>query len=211
MSSKPTIYFGYGSNLWLHQMSIRCPSSQYLGIARLNDYKWLINDRGYANIVETSSNVTTSTSTSSSNSPNNVVFGMVYSLNEEDEKKLDKNEGVPVAYTKESLRCDFWSAGKPTHPMDKHSKVEVSEPPSTTQDMLVYIDRQRVTPDGPRKEYVYRMNRGIDDALELGVPKNYVDEVMRKYIPADEGGEKSMEEFAAKQAAQFRDESGVFQ
>jgi gamma-glutamylcyclotransferase len=208
MSSKPTIYFGYGSNLWLHQMSIRCPSSQYLGIARLRGYKWLINDRGYANVVEIESNSTVSTSSSY----DNVVFGMVYNLNEEDEKKLDKNEGVPIAYTKELLECDFWSAGKPSAPMDKHSKVEVSNPPTTTQNMLVYIDRQRMTPDVPRKEYVYRMNRGIDDALKLGVPGRYVEGVMRKFIPADDGGEdgKDMEEFAARQAAQFRDESGVF-
>jgi hypothetical protein len=52
-SAKPqTLYFGYGSNLWLHQMQLRCPTSQYLGVARLPNYRWIINDRGYANVVE---------------------------------------------------------------------------------------------------------------------------------------------------------------
>lgn len=47
-----TLYFGYGSNLWKHQMVQRCPTSKYLGIARLNDYRWIINERGYANVVQ---------------------------------------------------------------------------------------------------------------------------------------------------------------
>jgi hypothetical protein len=38
--AKPqTLYFGYGSNLWLHQMQLRCPTSQYLGVARLPNYR----------------------------------------------------------------------------------------------------------------------------------------------------------------------------
>ena len=45
-----TIYFGYGSNLWREQMKQRCPQSEYLGVARLNNYTWLINERGYANV-----------------------------------------------------------------------------------------------------------------------------------------------------------------
>ncbi|KAH7359562.1 hypothetical protein BKA66DRAFT_427391 [Pyrenochaeta sp. MPI-SDFR-AT-0127] len=198
----PTVYFGYGSNLWLHQMHIRCPTSQYLGIARLRNYRWIINDRGYANVVQIPeydrANV------SGKGPYDNVVFGVVYSLQEADERRLDKNEGVPIAYTKEYLRCDFWSSSK-------DQKIDVSEPPTSSKDMLVYIDRERTTPDEPRTEYVYRMNQGIADAEKLGVPKEYVKDVMRKFIPAEKGeSRKSMEEFAAKQAARFKDESGVF-
>ena len=62
--------------------------------------------------------------------------------------------------------------------------------------MLVYIDRKRVTDDKPKEEYVYRMNRGIDDAIKMGVPKAYVEEVMRPFIPAEKDvkGRKSLEE-----------------
>ncbi|KAL1605955.1 hypothetical protein SLS59_003078 [Nothophoma quercina] len=194
-----TIYFGYGSNLWLHQMSIRCPTSKYLGVARLSHYTWLINDRGYANVVE-----------QPESSPNytDYVYGLVYSLLPEDEKRLDRNEGVPIAYTKELIPCDFW-------PSDTHSKANTSEPPFETRDMLVYIDRNRTSPDKPREEYVYRMNQGIRDALERGVPESYVRDVMRKFIPeGDEevdGREGGIGEFAKTQAAQFKDESGVFE
>jgi gamma-glutamylcyclotransferase len=209
-----TVYLGYGSNLWLHQMSTRCPNSTYLGIARLNNYRWIINDRGYANIVE----VLKSSPTSSQNSASpgkgskgskysDVVFGLVYTLTPSDEARLDKNEGVPVAYTKEMLQCDFWSS-------NTSHKVNTSKRPTSTESMLVYIDRKRTTPDKPRKEYIYRMNQGIADATKLGVPGGYVEDVMRKYIPADEGEEAEIEkmaEFARGQAAEFRDESGVFE
>ena len=204
-SASPTIYFGYGSNLWLHQMTTRCPTSTYLGVARLPNYQWIINDRGYANVVE----VTDSNSTSMS-PYDDVVFGLVYSLEAEDEKRLDKNEGVPVAYTKEMLQCEFW-------PSDTEHKVDTSKDPEKKEGMLVYIDRNRVQPDKPREEYIYRMNQGITDAVKLGVPEDYVRDVMRKYIPAQEdddgkeGERERMAEFARGQAAEFRDESGVFQ
>lgn len=192
----PTVYFGYGSNLWLHQMAIRCPTSTYLGIACLPNYTWLINDRGYANIVEQNS---------SSKSYSDEVYGLVYSLLPEDEKRLDRNEGVPVAYTKELIPCEFW-------PSSVHQRVNTSTPPLETRSMLVYIDRNRTTPDQPRYEYVYRMNQGIRDAIERGVPEEYVRDVMRKFIPErDEAEEQGIGEFAKTQAAQFKDESGVFE
>ncbi|KAJ4399817.1 hypothetical protein N0V91_009181 [Didymella pomorum] len=192
--STPTIYFGYGSNLWLHQMSIRCPTSTYLGIARLPHYTWLINDRGYANVVQ---------NTNDSKSYSDEVYGLVFALLPEDEKRLDRNEGVPVAYTKELISCEFW-------PSSTHEKTNTSEQAAETREMLVYIDRNRTTPDVPRDEYVYRMNQGIRDALERGMPEEYVQDVMRKFIP-EMDDEDMIGEFAKTQAAQFKDESGVFE
>ncbi|KAF2113402.1 hypothetical protein BDV96DRAFT_496540 [Lophiotrema nucula] len=215
-SSNATIYFGYGSNLWLHQMDQRCPTSKYLGVARLNGYKWIINDRGYANVVEVEhANLahpsipvthgdTEDLQQEQSHSYENVVFGLVYSLEASDEKRLDRNEGVPIAYTKEGLKTDFWSS-------KNGSWVDITKKPTKSEKMLVYIDRNRTSEDVPKKEYIYRMNRGIEDAVKMGVPKKYVEDVMRRFIPED-GIEdrKSMETFARKQAVEFRDESGVF-
>ncbi|ESZ95000.1 AIG2 family protein [Sclerotinia borealis F-4128] len=47
----PTLYFAYGSNLSLTQMHTRCPHSTYYGLGVLYGYRWIINERGYANIV----------------------------------------------------------------------------------------------------------------------------------------------------------------
>jgi len=37
MSNK-TMYFAYGSNLWLDQMKHRCPESEFIGIGFLDDW-----------------------------------------------------------------------------------------------------------------------------------------------------------------------------
>lgn len=46
-----TLYFAYGSNLSLAQMKMRCPDSIFVGMGLLQDYRWIVNQRGYANIV----------------------------------------------------------------------------------------------------------------------------------------------------------------
>ena len=182
-----TVYFGYGSNLWRDQMIKRCPTSQYLGIARLDGYRWLINDRGYANVVETFEN---------EKSASNVTWGLVYSLQKKDEERLDVNEGVPIAYTKENLTVDFWPTGKSSRP-------NINDEPRKL-DMLVYIDRERMEPEKPKKEYIYRMNQGIKDARKEGMPQKYVDDVLRKFISDVE--DVQVATFAAQQAIFFQDE-----
>ncbi|RMZ73402.1 AIG2 family [Pyrenophora seminiperda CCB06] len=240
--TNPTLYFGYGSNLWHHQMLTRCPTSTYIGIARLRPYTWLINTRGYANVVSaptpTSSTSTTTTTTTTTPPPtySTTVYGLVYTLHPTDEAQLDINEGVPTAYTKELLPCSFWALD-PSNPFNpspdsQGNVIDTSTPPTINKcTMLVYIDRKRTEASVPRKEYVYRMNRGIEDAVKCGVPGGYVEEVMRRYVPADDGedddddhdkgGKKKKEgktkkeerkkiaQFARGQAKRFKDESGV--
>ena len=36
--SPPTLYFGYGSNMWLDQMNRRCPENKFMGTAVLYDW-----------------------------------------------------------------------------------------------------------------------------------------------------------------------------
>lgn len=144
---------------------------------------------------------------------------MVYSLSKEDEAALDRNEGVPHAYTKHHLPCSYWPLSFPIPPPRDSTDpypppIDLSDPPtSTTVKMLVYVDLKRVSASTPREEYVYRMNRGIDDMLKCGVPKGYVEGVLRGYIPSDDkedGKGDAVGEFAKKQARGFRDESGIF-
>ncbi len=66
-----TIHFGYGSNLRKAQMRKRCPNHAGVGRASLSGYKWIINKRGYANIVV---------------SPADVVKGFLYELTPADEE-----------------------------------------------------------------------------------------------------------------------------
>lgn len=182
------LYFGYGSNLWLEQMAVRCPESTFVGIARLQNYNWIINERGYANIISASSPISS-----------NDVWGMVYTLTSSDEERLDRNEGVPYAYTKEMLEIDFW----PSNIEGATSTIDTRAVPEK-KDMLVYIDRKRTKEDEPKKEYIYRMNKGITDALQVGVPLDYFNKVMRKFIhPMEDMIDEELEGEAQKQAAEF--------
>lgn len=185
-----TVYFGYGSNMWQAQMRARCPTSKYLGIARLKGYKWIIYERGYANVVKLPESV----DVRKDKKPDytHEVWGLVYSLQEDDEKRLDGNEGVPIAYQKESIECEFWPA-KPntedrlerhgvTYELSAASHPNIGTSP-TKQKMLVYINHKLVKESSPKEEYIYRMNQGIHDALEEGIPSAYVQQVMRRFIP----------------------------
>lgn len=74
-----TLYFAYGSNLHLTQMASRCPASIFKGKAVLPGYRWQINERGVANVVE---------------SADEFVEGLLYLVNPRDERALDRSEGV---------------------------------------------------------------------------------------------------------------------
>ncbi|OAL35090.1 hypothetical protein AYO20_05567 [Fonsecaea nubica] len=53
----------------------------------------------------------------------------------------------------------------------------------TTVRALVYVDEFRTTPGKIVQEYIGRMNRAIDESVQLGIPQRWVDTVMRKFIP----------------------------
>ena len=202
-SSGATLYFGYGSNLWRSQMLKRCPNSTFIGIGRLDNYTWLINDRGYANVVpSTSSNPSISSSSDQ-------VWGLIYTLTTSDEAALDRNEGVPYCYEKELHKVRLWSAKNiSSKTEEERGRLGEGDGDGLMEEMLVYIDHERTSPARPKQEYIYRMNRGVEDALEVGVPKEYVDDVIRKFIPAPSSTthDPAMESLAKKQAQSFEDE-----
>ncbi|KAG8858548.1 hypothetical protein FRB96_005220 [Tulasnella sp. 330] len=194
-----TLCFGYGSNIWLQQMRQRCPESTYLGVARLPSYRWIINERGYANVVHcvgaTSPNL--SESILGYEAEEYEVYGLVYALSTSDEARLDINEGVPLSYEKEYLKVQFWpSSGGEVW-------VDVTKG-AVEREVLVYVNEKAVTDSAPKAEYVYRMNMAIKDGLKMGIPGEYVRKVMRKFIPEME--DESLKEVAGKQALLFQDE-----
>ena len=74
-------YFAYGSNMCLDQMRQRCPDAKWVGVARLAEYRFHINGRGYASIQP---------------SPEHVVFGLLWRISDADEKTLDQYEDYPA-------------------------------------------------------------------------------------------------------------------
>ena len=139
-------------------MAKRCPSSNLLGLAKLDKWLWIISQRHYANIVA---------------SPDDHVYGLVFELTPEDEAELDVYEGVPTAYVKRYMEVEMvQKVGKP-------------EPQNTEMvEALIYIDFERTGESWPYPEYIGRMNKGIDDSMKLGLPASYVEKYIRKFIPA---------------------------
>lgn len=91
-------YIAYGSNMDEEQMAYRCPMAQLLGRIELEDYCLLFkgSKRGaYATIEpEEGSRVPV----------------LVWTIEKEDEKSLDRYEGYPLFYYKKDLKIDL--AGK---------------------------------------------------------------------------------------------------
>lgn len=204
-----SLYFAYGSNLSLEQMAARCPESRYIGLARLHDFRWQINQRGVANVVP---------------KRGSVVEGLCYLLSRGDEARLDKNEGVPIAYVKQHEEVELFTASgtivgrqvkeiidhdlvsrlqvKPAegssdlqpadlnkfraHPKSHNDRDERSGDGKNIEGervtALVYISPVHILDGPPRSEYVKRMNRAIANGIVLGMSQQYVDETMRLYI-----------------------------
>ena len=142
-------------------MNRRCPQNKLVGLGILRGWKWFIYNRGYANIIE---------------SPKDLVYGLVYEVSPTDEANLDKIEGVPrQIYTKYTKEIELQSGD--------HEEGSVVR-------ALVYIDKN-VEEGKTREEYIHRMNMGINDAAERGMPEWYIDKYLRKYIPAGGADEAS--------------------
>ena len=150
-------------------MARRCPENKFVGLGTLRGWKWFINDRGYANVIR---------------SPQDLVYGLVYEISPSDEAKLDRHEEVPQIYTKEMLGIDLQSIAS-------GGKYLVQS--------LVYVDGRRVEEGEPRKEYIHRINMGINDAAGRGLPRWYIDKYIRGSIPA-EGGKEAVEGFKPEEA-----------
>ena len=85
MLTYPRLYFAYGSNLSIAQMSVRCPNADAYSIAELPGYKLAF--RGPADVIPAKEATT-------------VAYGALYWITPRDEQALDRYEGWPTVYRK---------------------------------------------------------------------------------------------------------------
>lgn len=137
MLDSPVKYFAYGSNMDCEQMAVRCPQSRVLGKGILPAYRFRIDGRGYATVDEDLSGS---------------VQGIVWALSQEDEKNLDRYEGVPRYYTKQIVQVEHG---------------EIREP------MLIYVSTNRLK-GKPRTGYLERI---LLAAQAHGFLETYVEEL----------------------------------
>lgn len=82
----PKYYMAYGSNLSVSQMAFRCPDAKLVGTATLQDWKLVF--RVHATIEPEFGST---------------VPVLVWKISDADEAKLDRYEGYPKYYTKETM------------------------------------------------------------------------------------------------------------
>lgn len=181
------LIFAYGSNLWHHQVFRRCPSAKLIGLGRLRHWAWHVNECGYANVKEVSATVPYDAATVAWLGPlgagvrksNERVYGMVYNMSEEDEALLDSYQDVPASYTKQWQWIELWA-----RPEGHVGKIDLSKKARRAK-VTFYADRQHTTPSPAAciPELAYKIQQGVLDAIDQGVPPKYIDECIRPFLP----------------------------
>ncbi len=82
------LYFAYGSNINLDQMAYRCPDAKVVGPVTLEDYELLFRGSGVATIGP---------------KEGSTVHGLLWRITPQCERSLDRYEGYPHLYGKESV------------------------------------------------------------------------------------------------------------
>ena len=93
MTGETRLYFAYGSNLDVDQMTLRCAAPRVVGRATLPGYRLafagmniLWEEMGVATVLP---------------APGGHVDGVLYALTEADLRRLDEWEGYPIAYDRQ--------------------------------------------------------------------------------------------------------------
>ena len=125
-----TLYFAYGSNMDEDQMARRCPNSRPFDIGELYGYALRMDAAGYAAIVE---------------HEGSVVEGVLWTLDAEDEKTLDRYEGVA---------CGCY----------EKKRMPVRLPGGEVRDALVYVSlRPPFEKKTHREDYLARVMKAAGD------------------------------------------------
>ncbi|KAI6514532.1 hypothetical protein MCOR10_008603 [Pyricularia oryzae] len=191
-------YFAYGSNISPTQMESRCPGSIAKGLALLPDWSFIVNERGFANVIPTGAlahevdvmrrkGSLSPVAESLEIGAEEGVWGVLYHLCPEDEKMLDITEGAGFACIKYYADVEVLLPARPrsTGSSSTSSSESEAEANSYMVPALIYVDRHRVKPSMPREDYVARMNRGIEEAqARYGLPEGYVQRAIRPFIPS---------------------------
>jgi gamma-glutamylcyclotransferase (GGCT)/AIG2-like uncharacterized protein YtfP len=136
---KPSVpYFSYGSNMASAGMEERCSAPSVLGVATVPGYRFRIAKRGYATMVP---------------DPGSMVYGLLWSLTDEDLAALDQYEGVPAGhYTRTTIPVQF--RGKPME-----AQIYLAADPA---------------PGTPRPGYLQMV---VQAARDLSLPTEYIAEL----------------------------------
>ena len=172
-------YFAFASNMCVDQMAKRCSTSLFRGAAVLRGYRWQINERGFANVVQSSADV---------------VEGLVFSIAQQDVARLDRYEGVTKGfYDRRSLPVQLaehvdgpWKTNFVARRLRK-GHVPSGTTRQVSVEASIYISLVYVYDGRIRAEYARRMHRTVHDARLLGVSDQYIQRYLTPRIVASDG------------------------
>lgn len=208
------MYFAYGSNLSYSQMMLRCTcnpdkSAKPVAIARLDGWRWLISEEGYANIIPPKAlrvglqeaegekvHVT---------GKEDAVFGILYDMTPKDESLLDAYEGVdndapdasPDGKVDRKIRPKEQGNGcynkwyvpavvtKWLDSSEESRRAAQSKESTNTQTVLVYLDELHVLEGPPKNEYIARMDRAMRQSVPLGFPRDWARNAMGSFFSSE--------------------------
>jgi len=140
-------YFAYGSNMSLDQMKKRCPDSEFVTIGYIEGYRFV-----YDGFSRTRNGPVANIITSEKEEK---VWGAIFKISEEDERRLDKCEGYPSAYSKTYLT--------------------VCDREGNSYNALVYLREPRER-GFPSREYEKIV---VESAIRLGLPLDYINKYLK--------------------------------
>ena len=143
------IYFAYGSNLDIRQMTQRCPGARATGTAQLAGHRLCFPRR---------SMVRDCAVVSIEPSPGSVVWGVTYDLASEDLKRLDSREGYDPAAPAERNHYN-------------RVVVRVVRYRGETADAFTYVAVPQANAGEPSQSYLNQIANG---AKVHGLPEDYV-------------------------------------
>jgi len=152
------LVFAYGTTMHRKYMRGECPHARLVGVGKLKGWKWVINSKKYANIVETSDGW--------SSSSDEVVYGLVWSLTPHDFKRLGRSERHRSKRKKEKISIRL---KKRHHSSYKKKKVYVW-----------YDAKHESSGHRAHSSYRHRMRKALKSARHQGVPKKYIKKVEKK-------------------------------
>lgn len=162
-------------------MAARCPSSIFLGLAILEGFRFQINERGVANVLQSDADF---------------VEGLMFLVSSTDQKRLDRNEGVNKGfYEGRRLPMRLRELDQPINTVDlarmmsdQGTRCEILDnfAQMPTQELrieaLIYVSSQYCNDGCIRQEYSHRMQRAVTDALLLGLSNFYIDKFVDPFI-----------------------------
>lgn len=83
-----SLYLAYGSNMNRAQMAFRCPDAEMVGNVKIEGYRLAFRYSGVATLLP---------------EPGGAVDGVLWRISQEDEERLNRYEGYPVLYGRDSI------------------------------------------------------------------------------------------------------------